>query len=93
MGRAVVASRFPILEELVKHEETGLLVPPGEPGPLAEAILTLLRDREKRVRFGERARRIATWRYDARLNTKAIEEVYDDILGGCTRHDIRRVTP
>ena len=80
MGKPVVASRFPIIEELVKNGETGLLVPPGESGALAEAIIALLRDPEKRARFGERAHAIARLRFDARINAQAIMRVYDDAL-------------
>jgi glycosyltransferase involved in cell wall biosynthesis len=81
MGKPVVASRFPILEELVQHEETGLLVTPGDPIQLADAILALLRVPEKRIRFGERGREIARSKYDACTNTHAIMQVYDEILG------------
>jgi glycosyltransferase involved in cell wall biosynthesis len=80
MARPVVASRFPILEELVKHGETGLLVPPDESKPLAAAILALLRDPQKRVDFGERAYAIAKKRYDATINTQAIMRVYEEVL-------------
>jgi glycosyltransferase involved in cell wall biosynthesis len=80
MGRAVVASHFPILEELVKHEETGLLVPANQPVPLADAILALLRDPEKRERFGKRGRAIARAKYDAMINTKKIMQIYDNFF-------------
>ena len=81
IGKSIVASRFPIIEELVEHEETGLLVSASEPAPLADAILALLRDREKREHLGERARDIARLRYDATVNVKRIMQVYDDVLG------------
>lgn len=81
MGKPVVASRFPILEELVDHEDTGLLVPPGEPEALADAILALLQDPRKRGHFGKRAHDIARLRYDLTVNVKRIMQVYDDILG------------
>jgi glycosyltransferase involved in cell wall biosynthesis len=55
-GKAVVASRIGGIPELVADGETGILVPPGEPEPLAQAIVTLLLDDERRVRMGERGR-------------------------------------
>ena len=44
MGLAVVATRAGGIPEAVVHGETGLLVPPGEPAPLAQAIVRLLKD-------------------------------------------------
>lgn len=52
-GRPVVASSIGALPELAREGETGLLVPPGDAGALARAILTLLRDGELRNRMGE----------------------------------------
>jgi colanic acid/amylovoran biosynthesis glycosyltransferase len=43
-GRAVVASDLPGINEAVRNGETGLLVPPNDPGPLAEAIVNVLTD-------------------------------------------------
>jgi glycosyltransferase involved in cell wall biosynthesis len=80
MGKPVVASRFPIMEELVKDGETGLLVPPSEPAALAEAIGALLKDPQKRIEMGNRAHAIARLKYDRTRNTQAIMEVYDDLL-------------
>ncbi len=45
-GTAVVGSRTGGIPEVVADGETGLLVPPGEPGPLAEALNALIRDPE-----------------------------------------------
>lgn len=42
--------------EIVVDGLTGYIVPPGEPGPLAESILSLLRDPAKRRAMGEAAR-------------------------------------
>jgi starch synthase len=43
-GTAVVASRVGGIPEVVSDGETGLLVPPGDPGQLAEALNALVRD-------------------------------------------------
>jgi glycosyltransferase involved in cell wall biosynthesis len=44
MGKAVIASKTGGLAELVQHEATGLLVPPGDTGALATAMNRLLAD-------------------------------------------------
>jgi glycosyltransferase involved in cell wall biosynthesis len=92
MAKPVVASRFPILQELVKHDETGLLVPPGDPGDLANALVTLLRDRRKRLEFGERAYAIAKMRFDATNNTKAIMQLYDDLIAAQRSSDGQQIS-
>lgn len=43
-GVPVIASAVGGMRELVQHETTGLLAPPGDPKALAEAILRLLKD-------------------------------------------------
>jgi glycosyltransferase involved in cell wall biosynthesis len=64
-GRPVVAGDVGGLRDLVVHEETGLLVPPGDVPALREALRRLLADEKLRRRFGEAGRaRIAerfTW--------------------------------
>ena len=64
-GRPVVAGDVGGLRDLVRHEETGLLVPPGDVGALRAALQRLLADPDLRRRFGQAGRtRIAehfTW--------------------------------
>ncbi|MFN2569495.1 MAG: glycosyltransferase family 4 protein, partial [Candidatus Dormibacteria bacterium] len=57
MGRPVIASRVGGLPEaLGEQEEAGLLVPPGDPGALATAMLRLLRDPAEARRRGKAGR-------------------------------------
>ena len=58
-GRAIVVSNVGGLGELVKHEETGLLVPPESPDDLAAAINRLLENDELRNKFGAAAKHFA----------------------------------
>jgi glycosyltransferase involved in cell wall biosynthesis len=57
MKLPVVASNVCGLPDAVKDGVTGLLVPPGDPGALAAALETLLKDGGLRYRMGEAARR------------------------------------
>jgi glycosyltransferase involved in cell wall biosynthesis len=57
MGLAVVGTRAGGIPEAVVPGETGLLVAAGEPRPLAEAMVTLLRDPALRGAYGEAGRR------------------------------------
>ena len=55
-GTAVVGSRTGGIPEVVADGETGLLVPPGEPEPLAEALNALLRDPDRAAAMGRAGR-------------------------------------
>jgi sugar transferase (PEP-CTERM/EpsH1 system associated) len=59
-GRPVVATSVGGNVELVVEGETGLLVPPGDPKALAEAVTTLLRDPPRRSQMGQLGRQRAS---------------------------------
>jgi len=58
-GCAVVVSDIAANAEMVRHGETGLLVPPDDVGALRDALQQLLDDDELRQRLGAAARREA----------------------------------
>ncbi len=59
---AVVASDISGYRD-VMTDETGVLVPPGDPDALADAVVALLEDEPRRERFGLAARGLAQERY------------------------------
>jgi glycosyltransferase involved in cell wall biosynthesis len=77
-GRPVVAGDVGGLRDLVRHEETGLLVPPGDVGALRAALQRLLADPDLRRRLGEAGRaRIAehfTWQRFGDETLRAYED-------------------
>ena len=80
-GVPVVASATGGLAEVVDDGETGLLVPPGDAGALADAIGRLVADVELRRRLGDgAARRIERYRPDAIV--PRIEASYRRALSG-----------
>ena len=58
-GLPVVATRVGGADEMVLEGQTGLLVPPGDPGALAGALAALARDRDTRIAMGTAGRRRA----------------------------------
>ncbi|MFH1034414.1 MAG: glycosyltransferase family 4 protein [Pseudomonadota bacterium] len=82
MERAVVASRAGDLPEVVRHEQTGLLVTPGELEPLTQAVLRLLDDQDLRQRLGRAGRRMVLEAYSREHMLRATEEVYARALAG-----------
>ncbi|MDP1568369.1 MAG: glycosyltransferase [Vicinamibacterales bacterium] len=64
MGLAVVGTRAGGIPEAVVHGETGLLVPPGDPAALAEAIIRLLKSPALRRQMGAAGRRRVAGQFD-----------------------------
>ena len=56
-GKPVVAGRSGGVTDAVLHEETGLLVPPGNPEKLAEALARILEDSALAERLGSAGRK------------------------------------
>ena len=56
LGKAVILTDVNGARELVEHERSGLIVPPGDPAALATAIRRVAGDRELRARLGREAR-------------------------------------
>ena len=79
-GRAVVASRVGGIPDVIEHERTGLLVPPGDAQALARAIERLHREPSLREQLGQAARRAVNERFDARTMVRQIIGVYDALL-------------
>ena len=75
-GKPVVASRVGGLSEVVVDGETGILVPPGDPEALAQAIETLLYDPVLAKKMGATGRRRveALYRWDKVV--RFLEKIY-----------------
>jgi phosphatidyl-myo-inositol alpha-mannosyltransferase len=65
----------------VMTSETGLTVPPGEPAALADALVDLLADEDRRCRLGLAARQIAEERYSWDEIARRLVDVYERVLG------------
>ncbi|HEX3246753.1 MAG TPA: glycosyltransferase family 4 protein [Chloroflexota bacterium] len=66
-GAAIVSSDLPSLRDVLKNECNALLVPPGDPSALAQAIQRLLSDESLAVRLGKQARLdVQRYSWDAR---------------------------
>jgi glycosyltransferase involved in cell wall biosynthesis len=62
--------------ELVEHGVSGILVPPGNPLVLAEAICSLLQDPERSRRMAMEAKRIVSEKYSWDVIIKKTEDYY-----------------
>ncbi|HIG48217.1 MAG TPA: glycosyltransferase [candidate division Zixibacteria bacterium] len=80
-ARPMVAADGPGLRDIVRHGETGLLVPARDAGALADAIEKLSQDPELRRRLGQAARRLAEEKFGAETIIAQTLEIYGDLLG------------
>jgi len=79
VGLPVVASTSGGIAEGIVEGETGLLHPPGDEDALAEHLITLLSDSERRARFGEAGRAHVLRHFDLRRQTAILETIYDGV--------------
>jgi len=80
-GRAVIATAVSGSSELVLDGVTGLLVPPADPGALAEAIGSLLRDRGAAAAMGAAARDRVRRDFSVERMVSSTAAIYRDLLG------------
>ena len=78
-GTPVVASDIEGYAQVADHDETGLLVPPGDADALAAALLELLGDEERRRAYGVAARRAAEPYSWDRIGRRLLE-VYESLV-------------
>jgi glycosyltransferase involved in cell wall biosynthesis len=79
-GLGVVATRVAGIPEVVKDGETGLLVPPGDPRALGDALARLVADEELRARLGASARAFVVPRFGVDGYVASVSALYDRLL-------------
>lgn len=83
-GRAVVATRVGGVPDLIEEGVHGLLVPPRDPGALAQAIGELLDDPARRAEMGERGRERQHAEFDLDAMVRRIEALYERLWKNAT---------
>ncbi len=79
LGKPIVATRVGGVPELLGDGEAGLLVPPGDPAALAEAVGTLLRDPTRAQALGEAGRR-RVHRYSVETMLDSLARLYREVI-------------
>ena len=80
MGKAIAASALDQIADVLEHGKTALLVKPGVPSELAEAILHLASDSQLRIELGRNAREAALARHTWRQNARRVLAYYADTM-------------
>lgn len=76
-GKPVIATRVGGLSEVIIHEETGLLLEPGQPSNLAEAMRALYDNAQLRATLGQNGRRFAETHYAVDVCTQKLIDLYE----------------
>lgn len=78
-GSGAVGTPAGGIPEVIRHEETGLLVPDGDAEALAAALKRLLGDRSLRERLIGQGQRFVTERFSAGHAARPFLALYDDV--------------
>ncbi|MEZ6135222.1 MAG: glycosyltransferase family 4 protein [Pirellulaceae bacterium] len=81
METAIVSTRVGGIPKLIEHEQDGLLVDPGQPTQLTNAIHSLITDPLLRERLALKARDKVVQQYDFRARMLKVVKVYDQLIG------------
>jgi glycosyltransferase involved in cell wall biosynthesis len=79
-GLPVVATAVGGTPEVVANDETGLLVPPGDPAAMAAALTTLLADPARVEAFGRAGRARAEAHFGEALMLQRVEALLDQLI-------------
>lgn len=79
-GVPVVATTAGAFPEVIADGETGILVPPGQPEPLADAIESLLRNPGRRAEMGAAGVRRINERFSWRVCAEKTLALYEEVL-------------
>lgn len=78
-GIPVIAPAVGGIPGVIADGETGLLVPPGDAGRLADTVFRLYRDKTLRTRMGAAGRRRVLERFTIERNVRSFEQLYDSL--------------
>jgi glycosyltransferase involved in cell wall biosynthesis len=79
-GKSLISTDLPGCRDVVRHDVTGLIVPPRDPRRLADAIAKLANDPSRGARLGVAARNLAVTQFDLRKVAATMRQLYLDLL-------------
>lgn len=79
-GLPCVSTDVPGCRDVVRHGDTGILVPAGDSAALASAIAILLNDREQRLEMGKRGRRRVIDGFSEAQTIAATMSIYRELM-------------
>lgn len=88
LRRPVIASRVGGIVEIVRDGETGLLVPPGDPGALARSVINLLREPQARERMGLRGQQVALRKFSVERLADGLARLYKELVSASSTRGV-----
>ena len=79
-GVPVVCTSVEGVPEIVRDNETGILVPPKDPGALATGIIKSLNDMDNARKMAEEGRKFVNENFDVKKMVDDIDTLYDTLL-------------
>lgn len=79
-GKTAVATCVGGVPELVEHGQNGILVPPGKPESIADAVTQILGNPAMRQTLGSAAQRTVASRFSFEEQTRQLEAIYAEML-------------
>lgn len=76
MGVPAISTSVSAIPELIKHQETGYIVPPSSPEELAAGIKKMLTDQELRETVIAGGRRFVEEYFDNQVQTKRLKKIF-----------------
>jgi glycosyltransferase involved in cell wall biosynthesis len=87
-GTPVISTNIPVVNEIVRDGENGLLVPYDDSDALGQAITRVMEDRELRARLVENGHRTIAEHYDPAVLAGRVVDLYRQVM-----HNNKRQAP
>jgi len=75
----MIATAVDSITEIIEDGKTGVLVPSRDPQALADAIISLLREKDRAKRLAERAKAVIPPRFPLRRMVEQTQNLYLEI--------------
>ena len=76
----VISTAVGGVPDIIRDGEEGTLIPPGNPGTMAQAIIDFLNDPEKHKSMALKGKKIVEDRFDFKVRTLKLEKIYTEIM-------------
>jgi glycosyltransferase involved in cell wall biosynthesis len=81
LAKPVVSTDVGGVQDAVRHEETGLLVPPNDPDQFAEALVRLAENPRLAAAFGRQGKQLQTIRFSTDRMVDDYAQLFDSFAG------------
>jgi glycosyltransferase involved in cell wall biosynthesis len=80
MGKPVIVTNVGGVSDIIKNEETGLIIEPMDINAIENAITMLLNDKELQEKMGNEGRKNIEKKFNSKIISKKIEKMYFSIM-------------